>query len=89
MSRIRYHHDSQPLELKHWLTPMERDASLQDEINDVLPFTLQLRHFIAVVRGEIEPNCSAREGLKAVLVVEAIFKSLKTKQPIRIESLDL
>ena len=65
---------------------MERDTSLWEEVDSIPPFTRQLKHLIAVVRGTEEPNCSDKEGLKAVLVLEAVFKSLKTKGPVQVES---
>lgn len=82
--RTRWHHDSQPENQKNWLVPMERDTSLLQSVDDVPPFTLQLQHFLAVVRGEQEPNCSAIEGLKDVLVIEAVFESLKTGQVVNV-----
>jgi predicted dehydrogenase len=46
-----------------------------------------LKHFIAAVRGEVEPDCSAEDGLKVVLVIEAIFKSLASGMPVVVEQL--
>jgi predicted dehydrogenase len=49
--------------------------------------TRQLRHFIATIRGEKKPDCSVEDGLKAVLVIEALFKSLATGKPVVVETL--
>ncbi|KAJ5637454.1 hypothetical protein N7490_007333 [Penicillium lividum] len=48
------------------------------------PFNLQLAHFVDVVRGEAEPSCSGEEGLRALIVCEAIQKAMQTGQPVEI-----
>ena len=56
-------------------------------MDDLPPFKRQLKHFIAAARGEVDPNCSVEDGLGAVLVVEAIFKSLESHAPVVVEQL--
>jgi predicted dehydrogenase len=58
------------------------------EVPDVkIPFELQIEHFVKVIKGEEEPNCSGIEGLRAVLVCEAIRKSMKDNLPVEIPPL--
>lgn len=42
----------------------------------VAPFDSQLAHFVHVCRGEAKPSCSGEEGLRALVVCEAIRKAL-------------
>ncbi|MBP8921318.1 MAG: hypothetical protein KBG85_16575 [Micropruina sp.] len=42
------------------------------------PLANQVSHFAAVIRGEAEPICSARDGLKALQVVEAVTEAART-----------
>lgn len=49
-----------------------------------VPFELQIGHFIKVVRGEENPSCSGHDALRAVLVCEAIRKSMRDNMPVDI-----
>ncbi len=87
-ARTRFHYGSRPEAEKNWNFPLDKDDSARQFLDDVPPFTRQLQHFIAAVRREAKPNCSVREALSAVLVVEAIFKSLESHSPVAVDSLD-
>jgi len=39
---------------------------------EVAPFDAQIRHFAAFGRGEERPSCSGEDGLRALIVCEAI-----------------
>jgi len=86
-SLTRFHYDDQPLEEQNWMFPLAKDDRLRQQVDETPPLTRQLRHFIAAARGEVKPNCSAEDGLKTVLVIEAIFKSLATHQPVVVDTL--
>ena len=43
---------------------------------DVPPFERQLDHFVRVCRGEVEPSCSGEDGLRALVVCEAVRRAL-------------
>jgi predicted dehydrogenase len=86
--RTRFHYDNKAKGEKNWCFPLEQDLSLRAEVDDVPPFTRQLKHFISAIRGEVEPNCSGKDGLKAVFVMEAMFKSLATNAPVVVEQLE-
>ncbi|KAF2733036.1 NAD(P)-binding protein [Polyplosphaeria fusca] len=47
-----------------------------------VPFELQIDHFVRVIKGQEAPSCSGIEGLRAVLVCEAIRNSMRTGQPV-------
>lgn len=53
-------------------------------LDGIPAFTHQMKHFIAVSRREEQPNCSVEDGLKAVLVTDAIFESLATGKPVAV-----
>ena len=84
-ARTRFHYDNRAPGEKNWAFEIERDQSARKEIDDIPPFTRQLKHFINSVRGEVEPNCSARDGFKAVLIVDSIFRSLDLGAPVAVE----
>jgi predicted dehydrogenase len=42
------------------------------------PFELQVRHFVNVIKGQEEPSCSGEDGLRALLVCDAIRKAAET-----------
>lgn len=85
--RVRYHYDDRPSTERNWNFPLSKDEPVKQEIDDIPPFTRQLKHFIRVARKEAAPNCSVEDGVKAVLVVEALFKSLEANTPVIVERL--
>jgi len=85
--RVRYHYDDRPSEERNWNFPLSKDEPVKQEIDDIPPFTRQLKRFIRVLRKEAAPNCSVEDGVKAVLVVEALFRSLKANAPVAVEKL--
>lgn len=50
-----------------------------------IPFEAQIEHFLEVIRGTEQSSCDGAEGLKAVMVCEAIKKSIKEGRPIDID----
>lgn len=73
----------------NWKFALQKDASAKRIIDNVPAFENQLKHFIGVARREVEPNCSVEDALRAVLVTEAIFKSLETGKPCSVEQLSV
>lgn len=71
----------------HWLSRLSVDngfREIADQLESTPPFTLQLKHFIRVCRGEEEPSCDALEGYKSVQALEAVAKSMKTGEVQRL-----
>lgn len=52
------------------------------------PYTVQLRHLLAVLRGEQAPLLTARDGLAAILIAEAAERSLASGEPEPVEPLE-
>lgn len=49
------------------------------------PYTRQLRHFTAVLRGEEEPIVTATDGVAAVRMATAAAESIRTGEPVSVE----
>jgi predicted dehydrogenase len=64
---------------RSWWEPFET-STVELERSD--PLANQIEHFAAVVRGEAEPICSGRDGVKTLLVVDAVVESARTGQPV-------
>jgi predicted dehydrogenase len=61
------------------------DTSVVNMVRDD-PLKLQIEHFGAVVRGEVQPMVSAYDGLQNLRVTEAIFESTKTGQIVTLNA---
>lgn len=51
----------------------------------VVPFDEQIKHFVKLVKGEEEPKCSGEDGLRAVMVCDAIKRAMTEGNPVNIE----
>ena len=73
---------------RSWWKPIYSNQSPTDKsINQ--PLSAQLDNFISVVQGKEEPVCSGKDGLKTLLVIEAIKLSArigKAVEPKKIQS---
>lgn len=49
-----------------------------------VPFDEQIKHLVRVVRGEETPRCTIEDGLRAVVVAEAVTRAMRTGQPVNI-----
>jgi predicted dehydrogenase len=68
---------------RSWFEPFtvaREFAALQD------PLRLQIQHFCRVIRGEVAPLVSGREGLQTLRVVDAIKRAARTGGQVRLES---
>jgi predicted dehydrogenase len=45
-------------------------------------FMEQMKHFVSVVRGEIEPACPLDDGIRVMKLISAVQQSGKTRQMI-------
>ena len=58
---------------KGWSSAIEeRDVEVGEEV----PFEEQIEHFVRVVRGDEQPRCSGLDGLRALVVCDAIKQAL-------------
>lgn len=66
-------------EAKGWTEELQRESLELPPTK--APFELQIEHFVKVIRGEETPSCSGVEGLRAVVVCEAIKQSMREGRP--------
>ena len=57
------------------------------EVKHAVPFELQLEHFLDVVHGKEEPRCSGEAGLQALMVCEALKRSMTEERPVTIDEI--
>jgi predicted dehydrogenase len=46
------------------------------------PLAHQIEYFVDVIRGDARPICSGRDGLKTLLVVDAVAEAARTGRPV-------
>src|SRR3954467_1459196 len=66
---------------RSWWEPFE-PTTVELQRSD--PLANQVAHFAAVIRGEVEPLCTGRDGLKTLQVVDAVVESARTGQPVEL-----
>lgn len=66
-----------------WWEPFDTSVESVDRGD---PLANQIEHFVAVIRGEAQPICTGRDGLKTLLVVEAVTESAATGRPVDVRS---
>lgn len=74
--RLKYY---KHVEDRSWFTPFEQSVEyvqLQD------PLVLQLKHFCAVIRSESQPLVTVNDGLRNLIIVEAITEATRTGEII-------
>lgn len=64
---------------RSWFKPFQVDVL---ELNRANPLERQLAHFLEVVRGQVKPLVSIRDGLQNLQVVEAIASAIRTQQTV-------
>ncbi|KAL1859691.1 hypothetical protein VTK73DRAFT_7498 [Phialemonium thermophilum] len=74
------------VEPKNWNGKM---TARKVERREGVAFELQLAHFVRVIRGEEDPRSTPESGLAALMVCEAIKKSLETGTAVDIEPYEL
>jgi predicted dehydrogenase len=67
---------------KRWENPLQvEDVAVGSEV----PFDEQVANFVGVVRGSEVPRCSGEDGLKAIIVCDAITRAMDTGDPVDID----
>jgi predicted dehydrogenase len=59
-----------------WTEELSREELHVDK--EKVPFDAQVQHFVEVVRDGKTPSCTAEEGLRAMVVCEAVKRSMKS-----------
>jgi predicted dehydrogenase len=56
-------------------------------VEDVVPFDAQMEHFVELVKGEVrEPLCSGEDGLRALMVCDAVREAMRTGMAVNVEN---
>jgi predicted dehydrogenase len=71
---------------RSWSSEMVAEDIGVREGSGSVPFEMQVKNFVGVVRGEEEPVCGGKDGLRALRVCEAVKKSMSTGLPVGVES---
>jgi predicted dehydrogenase len=66
---------------RSWYEPYETSTATLERSD---PLANQVEHFAAVVRGEAEPICSGRDGLRTLQVVDAVLEAARTGRPVEL-----
>jgi len=69
---------------RSWWKPFETAVAALQEAD---PLARQLAHFCQVIRGEVEPLVSVRDGLRNLQIVEAISEAARSGQIVSTEQL--
>ncbi|CAK9441985.1 uncharacterized protein LODBEIA_P57970 [Lodderomyces beijingensis] len=77
-----YHQDEAVV--SSWTNQVE-ETKLEVVDEDELPFSLQLEHFVDVVRGRAKPMCGIDDGVSALRCIEAVMKSIQEEVPVNTE----
>lgn len=64
---------------RHWHQPITREQTTALKAD---PYTRQLQHFAAVIRGDEEPLCSALDGLRTLEATLAVLEAARTGQSV-------
>jgi predicted dehydrogenase len=72
---------------KSWNQIME--LKTMDVAEERMPFELQVRHLIEVIRGNEDPMCTGMDGLSALAVCESVKEAMDTGLPVKVPSSEL
>jgi predicted dehydrogenase len=78
---VRWSYDEK--ESKSWTGGL---SSEHVEVRSEIPFDEQVAHFVRVVRDGEEPVCSGQEGLRALVICDAVQRALETGDPVDIKA---
>jgi len=67
---------------RSWSEPMRATVAAVDRAD---PLARQLAHFCALIRGEVTPRVTARDGLANLRVTEAIAEAARTGKAITLD----
>jgi predicted dehydrogenase len=68
---------------RHWHRPITREQTTAHTVGPGAdPYTRQLQHFAAVIRGEEAPLCSALDGLRTLEATLAVLEAARTGRSV-------
>jgi hypothetical protein len=68
---------------RSWYEPFDSSTEAVERSD---PLAGQVAHFAAVIRGEEQPICTGRDGLRTLLVTEAVAEAARTGRPVEVGS---
>jgi predicted dehydrogenase len=72
-----------PADLNHAGAPADTTASASSPIvSDASAHARVIEDFIAAIQNKRRPACDGREGRKSVAIIDAIYASAKSHQPV-------
>jgi len=85
-----YHQNNLDITERSWHSFVERRRLLKDtrETRKTKPFDTQLNHFIDVIRGKAQPACTISDGIRALLCVDAVLKSIESDLPQKVDDVE-
>ncbi|KAG0646846.1 UDP-N-acetyl-alpha-D-glucosamine:NAD+ 3-oxidoreductase [Hyphodiscus hymeniophilus] len=69
-------------EEKSWTERLKKEDLEVDKAK--VPFDSQIQHFYEVVRNGAEPSCTGEEGLRAMIVCDAVKRALVSELPVEV-----
>jgi len=70
-----------------WSEVLKRER-LDVDVKKV-PFDLQVQHFVEVIRDGKELSCSGEEALRAMVVCEAVKRSMRSEEAVEIDEFEI
>lgn len=74
-------------ENKSWTESLGKDDLQVDK--EKIPFDLQVQHFYEVVMNGASPSCTGDEGLRAMVVCEAVKRAMRSGLPVEINEFEI
>ncbi|KAF7342094.1 Glucose-fructose oxidoreductase, bacterial [Mycena venus] len=82
----RYSYEGRKEDEASWTGELVREEGFGGPVEtERAPFDLQVQHFVDVIRGRVEPSCSATEGLRALVVCDAVKRAMETGTPVDVD----
>lgn len=84
-------------DLRRWSYEGKKDGSWTDVLvsedlevdGSKVPFDLQVQHFYEVVREGVSPSCTGEEGLRAMVVCEAVKRAMNSGRAVEIKGFEV
>ena len=70
-----------------WTEVLEKE--FQEVDSQKVPFDLQVQHLVDVVLNGEEPSCSGEEGLRAMVVCEAVKVAMASGEAVDIDGMEI
>ena len=72
---------------KGWSEVLRKEQLVVDK--KMIPFDLQILHFVDVVRNGATPSCTGDEALRAMVGCEAVKRAMQSGMPVEIDGFEI